>query len=682
MLQHPTNFLPSFMKIYPTQRAIVCILALCTPLAGAQTATSQDAQPATRAANAQVRASLPFANRADFDDAQRGFIAALPDALVPSATGAPFPVWSMKPYAFLQSADPAKDSPDTVNPSLWRQAQLNAIHGLFKVTERVYQVRGMDISNMTIVEGNSGLIIIDPLLATETAKAALALYLQHRPAKPVVAVIYSHSHVDHFGGVRGVVEEADVQAGKMAIIAPDGFMEHAVAENILAGNAMSRRAQFQFGPLLAPGPRGQVDAGLGKNVSRGTVSLIAPTTLITQPMERRTIDGVEIVFQLTPGTEAPSEMNMAMPGLRVLNMAENTSHNMHNLYTIRGAEVRDGNAWSRHIGQALDAFADSTDVLIAQHHWPTFGTANVRSFMTRQRDLYKFINDQSLRLINQGYKPDEIAATLQLPDSLSQDWALRGYYGTLSHNAKAVYQKYMGWYDANPANLNPLPPVDQARKQIEYMGGAAAVLQRAQKDFDQGNYRWVASVVNQVVFAEPGNQAARQLGAAALEQLGYQAEAGTWRNAYLYGARELRQGMTRLPASRIPPDFVRSLPMELVFDSMGTRLNPGKAAGKKIVLNWVISDAQGKPQRYVTRLDNSALTHSSGMQDKAANASLTLARSTWDAITLREMSMVDAFQNGLVKIDGDGSQLQELFGMLDEFNPAFEVVEPRAAVKP
>ena len=682
MLQHPTNFLPSFMKIYPTQRAIVCILALCTPLAGAQTATSQDAQPATRAANAQVRASLPFANRADFDDAQRGFIAALPDALVPSATGAPFPVWSMKPYAFLQSADPAKDSPDTVNPSLWRQAQLNAIHGLFKVTERVYQVRGMDISNMTIVEGNSGLIIIDPLLATETAKAALALYLQHRPAKPVVAVIYSHSHLDHFGGVRGVVDEAEVTAGKVAIIAPEGFMEHAVAENILAGNAMSRRAQFQFGPLLAPGPRGQVDAGLGKNVSRGTVSLIAPTSLIKEPMERRTIDGVDIVFQLTPDTEAPSEMNMAMPGLRVLNMAENTSHNMHNLYTIRGAEVRDGNAWSRHIGQALDAFADSTDVLIAQHHWPTFGTANVRSFMTRQRDLYKFINDQSLRLINQGYKPDEIAATLQLPDSLSQDWALRGYYGTLSHNAKAVYQKYMGWYDANPANLNPLPPVDQARKQIEYMGGAAAVLQRAQKDFDQGNYRWVASVVNQVVFAEPGNQAARELGAAALEQLGYQAEAGTWRNAYLYGARELRQGMTRLPASRIPPDFVRSLPMELVFDSMGTRLNPGKAAGKKIVLNWVISDAQGKAQRYVTRVDNSALTHSSGMQDKAANASLTLARSTWDAITLREMSMVDAFQNGLVKIDGDGSQLQELFGMLDEFNPAFEVVEPRAAVKP
>jgi alkyl sulfatase BDS1-like metallo-beta-lactamase superfamily hydrolase len=672
------------MKKFSTPRVILCTLALCTPLAQAQTPTSQDAQPATRAANAQVRASLPFTNREDFDDARRGFIAAVPDAMVPSATGTPYPVWSMKPYGFLQNADPAKDSPDTVNPSLWRQAQLNAIHGLFKVTERVYQVRGMDISNMTIVEGNSGLIIIDPLLSTETAKAAMGLYLQHRPAKPVVAVIYSHSHLDHFGGVRGVVDEADVLAGKVAIIAPEGFMEHAVAENILAGNAMSRRAQFQFGPLLAPGPRGQVDAGLGKNVSRGTVSLIAPTSYITQPMERRTIDGVDIVFQLTPGTEAPSEMNMALPGLRVLNMAENTSHNMHNLYTIRGAEVRDGNAWSRHIAQAMDAFADSSDVLIAQHHWPTFGTANVRSFLARQRDLYKFINDQSLRLINQGYKPDEIAATLQLPESLSQDWALRGYYGTLSHNAKAVYQKYMGWYDANPANLNPLPPVEQARKQVEYMGGAAAVLQRAQKDFELGNYRWVASVANQVVFAEPSNQAARELGAAALEQLGYQAEAGTWRNAYLYGARELRQGMTRLPAASIPADLVRSLPMELVFDAMDTRLNPDKAAGKKIVLNWVITDAQGKVQRYATRVENSALTHSSGQQDRAADATITLARSTWDAVTLKELAMGEALKTGRVKIEGNGSKLQELFGMLDEFSPAFEVIEPRAsiAVKP
>lgn len=671
------------MKTPSLYSAIPLILALSIPLVQAQSAVNQDAQPATRAANAQVRADLPFANRSDFDDARRGFIAAVPDALVPSTTGAPNPVWSMKPYGFLQNANAAKDSPDTVNPSLWRQAQLNAIHGLFKVTDRVYQVRGMDISNMTIVEGNTGLIIIDPLLSTETAKAGLDLYLQHRPAKPVIAVIYSHSHLDHFGGVRGVVDEADVKAGKVAIIAPEGFMEHAVAENILAGNAMSRRAQFQFGPLLVPGPRGQVDAGLGKNISRGTVSLIAPTSFITQPMERRTIDGVDIIFQLTPGTEAPSEMNMAMPGLRVLNMAENTSHNMHNLYTIRGAEVRDGNAWSRHIAQAMDAFADGTDVLIAQHHWPTFGTANVRSFMARQRDLYKFINDQSLRLINQGYKPDEIAATLQLPDSLSQDWALRGYYGTLSHNAKAVYQKYMGWYDANPANLNPLPPVEQARKQVEYMGGAAAVLQRAQKDFDQGNYRWVASVANQVVFAEPGNQTARQLGAAALEQLGYQAEAGTWRNAYLFGARELRQGMTRLPAARIPPDFVRSLPMELVFDAMGTRLNPAKAAGKKIVINWLITDAQGTAQRYITRLNNTALTHSSGRQDSAADASVALARSTWDAISLKELTMLDAFQGGKVQIQGDGSKLQELFEMLDDFNPNFEVIEPRAAaVKP
>ena len=647
-------------------------LAQTAPGAPAETIPPRDAEPATRAANAQVRQSLPFANKGDFDDARRGFVAALPGATV--AGIGPRPVWSMAPYRFLADADPATNSPDTVNPSLWRQAQLNAIHGLFKVAERVYQVRGMDLSNMTIVEGNTGLIVIDPLLAVETARASLGLYLQHRPARPVVAVVYTHSHVDHFGGVRGVVDEADVKAGKMAIIAPAGFMEHAVAENVLAGPAMGRRAQFQFGPLLPPGPRGQVDTGLGKNTSRGTISLIAPTSLITQPMEKRVIDGVDVTFQLTPGTEAPSEMNLFFPGLRVLNMAENTSHNMHNLYTLRGAEVRDGNAWSRYIAQSIDAFAADADVLIAQHHWPTFGNAAIRGFMGRQRDLYKFIHDQSVRLLNHGYKPDEIAQTLKLPDSLAQDWAVRGYYGTLSHNAKAVYQKYMGWYDANPANLNPLPPVEQATKQLAYMGGAAAAIARARDDFARGEYRWVASVMNQVVFAEPANREARELGAAALEQMGYQAEAGTWRNAYLYGAMELRRGVTPLPAASIPPDLVRSLPMELVFDALGTRLNADKAAGQRIVINWVLTDTN---ERHVTRVENSALTHSSGRQDGAADATVTLTRAAWDAVSLRQTTMGAAVSGGLVRIDGNAARLQQLFGMLDEFAPQFEIVEPR-----
>lgn len=658
-----------------TTRARITIVALAAFQALAAAYAQQPAQPATQALQKQALQALPFGNREDFEDARRGFIAAVPDATVPGAQG---PAWSMKPYAFLQAdtagTDAAAQAPDTVHPSLWRQAQLNAIHGLFKVTDRVYQVRGMDISNMTIVEGDTGLIIIDPLLSVETARAALALYRANRPAKPVVAVVYSHSHIDHFAGVRGVVDGEDVKAGKVAVIAPDGFMAHAVAENVLAGNAMSRRAQYMYGPLLPAGPQGQVDTGLGKNVSRGSLSLIAPTVLVKQNMDRQVIDGVEIVFHLTPGSEAPAEMNMFFPQFRLLNMAENTSHNMHNLYTIRGAEVRDGNAWSRYISEALVQFGGQTDVLIAQHHWPTWGNTRIASFMARQRDMYKFIHDQSVRLLNRGYKPDEIAQALKLPASLESDWALRGYYGTLSHNAKAVYQKYMGWYDANPANLNPLPPTENAKKALEYMGGAAAVTTRAREDFAKGNYRWVASVMNQVVFAEPDNQEARALAADALEQLGYQSEAGTWRNAYLYGALELRKGIAPLPGAFIPPDLARALPMELVFDAMGTRLNGARAEGKKILINWALTDTG---EQYTTRLENSALTHVAGSKDAAADTTVTLTRATWDAISLKEVGLPMALASGRVKVDGSLGKLQELFSLLEDPPRQFEIVEPR-----
>src|SRR6266498_2790159 len=423
--------------------ALVAVLAVSSPAVLAQ---SKDAEPATREANAAVLNGLPFSDRQDFEDARRCFLAALPDGLIagPGAT----PIWDMKRYGFLDR----DEAPTTVNPSLWRQAQLNAIHGLFKVGERVYQIRGLDIANMTIIEGEEGIIVLDTLLTAEAARAALDLYYGQRPRKPVTAVIYSHSHADHFGGVKGVVSEADVKAGRVKIYAPDGFMEHAVAENVIAGNAMSRRAQYMYGPLLPSGEKGQVDTGLGKNLSRGTLTLLGPTDLI-RTNETRTIDGVEIVFQLTPGTEAPAEMNMYFPQFRVLDMAENVTHNMHNLYTLRGAEIRDGNAWSHSIGEALQLFGQRTDVLIAQHHWPTFGSDKIVAYLKKQRDLYKFINDQSLRLLNQGLTPAEIAETLRLPATLANEWALRGYYGTLRHNARAVYQKYLGWYDSNPANL-------------------------------------------------------------------------------------------------------------------------------------------------------------------------------------------------------------------------------------
>ena len=626
-------------------------------------------EPATLQSNAELAKTLPFASRQDFDDAMRGFIGTVPDALVPG-TG-PRPVWSMKPYDFLKQNEVA----DSVNPSLWRQAQLNAIHGLFKVTERVYQVRGFDISNMTIIEGDTSLIIIDVLVASETARAALELYYQHRPRKPVGTVIYSHSHTDHFGGVKGVISEADVAAGKAQVLAPAGFMEAVAGESIMAGTAMSRRGQYQFGQLLPLGPRGHVDGGLGKRIPAGTVTLIAPTGTIDKTMDKRVIDGVEIVFQLAPGSEAPSEMLMYFPQFRVLDMAEDVTHNMHNLYTIRGSEVRDGNLWSRYISEAMETFGDKSDVIIAQHHWPVAGQARVVALMKKQRDLYKFINDQSLRLLNLGYTPGEIAETLRMPASLEQEWSARGYYGTLRHNARAVYQKYLGWYDANPADLDPLPPAENARKTVEYMGGADAVIARARGDFAKGEYRWVASAMNLVVFADPGNRAARELGADALEQLGFQAEAATWRNAYLVGAMELRNGVPKIPGfNTVNADTLKALNNEMFFDFLGVRLNAAKAEGKTMAINWSFTDSN---QRIALNLDNSALTYVAGKQVPNADATVTLARGTLDAVTLQRTTFADAVKAGLVKIDGDPRKLDELMSMLDTFKVMFEVVEPK-----
>jgi alkyl sulfatase BDS1-like metallo-beta-lactamase superfamily hydrolase len=653
-------------------RVIALACCLASPMAHAQIGP-KGAEPATLKANAEVLQALPFADRQDFEDAMRGFVGTTPDALVPG-TG-PRPVWTMKPYDFLKASEAA----DSVNPSLWRQAQLNAIHGLFKVSDRVYQVRGFDISNMTIIEGDTALIVIDPLLTAETARAGLDLYYQHRPRKPVGTVIYSHGHADHFGGVKGVTGEADVAAGKVRVLAPSGFMETAVAENIVAGNAMSRRAQYQFGALLPPGPRGQVDTGLGKALARGTITLIAPTDTIEKNMEQRVIDGVQIVFQLVPGSEAPAEMLMYFPQLRVLDMAEDVTHNMHNLYTLRGAEVRDANLWARYIGEALGTFGDRSDVVIAQHHWPVAGQARVIDLLKKQRDMYKYINDQSLRLLNQGYTAAEIAETLRMPASLEREWSTRGYYGTLRHNAKAVYQKYLGWYDANPANLNPLPPVEYARKTVEYMGGADAVIAHAREDFRKGEYRWVASAMNQVVFADPRNRAARELGADALEQLGFQAEAGTWRNAYLVGAMELRNGVPKIPAGNTAnADTLKAVSNELFFDFLGVRLDAAKAEGKSMVINWNFTDSK---QQFVMTLENSALTHVAGRQSPRADATLTLARATLDAVTLQQTTFAEAVQAGLIKVDGNPRKLGELLAMFDTFNPMFEVIEPKAAAR-
>jgi alkyl sulfatase BDS1-like metallo-beta-lactamase superfamily hydrolase len=634
-------------------------------------AQSRDAEPATRAANEAFVKSLPFSDRSDFDDAKRGFIATLPDGVVAGAGGKP--VFDTRPYAFLQK----DDVPATVNPSLWRQAQLNAVNGLFEVTDRVYQVRGLDLANLTIIEGDSGLILIDPLLSNETAKAALDLYLKNRPAKPVVAVIYSHSHIDHFGGAGGVISAADAASGKVKVIGPDGFMEHAVAENVIAGNAMSRRAQYMYGITLPVGERAQIDEGLGKALARGTISLIAPNDLIKQSYETRTVDGVEIEFHLVPGSEAPAEMIMYFPQFRLLDMAEDATHNMHNLYTLRGAEIRDGRLWSRYIDEAIVRYGDKADAVIGQHHWPMWGNARIVAFLKKQRDLYKFIHDQTVRLLNHGLTPTEIAEQLKLPASLANEWSARGYYGTLSHNAKAVYQFYLGWYDANPADLNPLPRAEAAKKQVEYMGGADAVLKRAREDFAKGQYRWVASVTSQLVFADPANKEARDLGADALEQLGYQSEAATWRNAYLVGAAELRGGVPPAQGgSTANAELLKGVSIDLAFDFLGVRLNAAKAEGKHIVINWTFTDSN---ETYVMNLENSALTHRAGKLADDADAGIKLTRAALDAITLKQRSFLGSIVTGDVSISGNPLKLRELFGLLDDFTPDFEIVEPKKA---
>lgn len=666
------------MATYRTARhtfylaVMVAALGISPVSAQSPVPPSKEAEPATQKANRDIIATLPLADAAAFDDAKRGLIATLPDDTIAGVGSQP--AFSLKPYGFLDKADP----PPTVNPSLWRLARLNLVHGLFKVVDRVYQIRGYDISNMTIVEGDSGLIVIDPLLTAETARAGLDLYLQHRPRKPVVAVIYTHSHADHFGGVKGVISEDDARAGKVQVIAPDRFMEFAVAENIIAGNAMSRRAQYQFGNFLPRGERGQVDAGLGKGLARGTLTLVAPTLSIKEAYETHRIDGVDIEFHLVPETEAPSEMVMYFPQFRVIDAAEIATQTMHQLYTIRGAEVRDGRAWSRYLGDILERWGDKADALIAQHHWPTWGQDRITDYLRKQRDLYKFIHDQSVRLLNHGYTPTEIAEALKLPPSLAATWSARGYYGTLSHNSKAVYQKYLGWYDGNPAHLAPLPRAENARKTIAYMGGADAVLAKAREDFKAGEYRWVASVMSDLVFTDPQNKAARELEADALEQLGYQAEAGTWRNAYLTGAMELRTGIPQMPNNAPNAEVLKALSLNLLFDFMGVRVNAAKAEGKTIVLNWDFTDVG---EKIVLNLENAALTQRAGTQAPNADASVTLTRATFDQIIMKQRSFAAAMLTGDVKVSGNPLKLREFMDTLDEFSPAFPIMEPVAQVR-
>jgi alkyl sulfatase BDS1-like metallo-beta-lactamase superfamily hydrolase len=619
----------------------------------------------TAAANAAAAAELPFHDTRDLDDVRRGFVAGLPELVVRNLSGRV--VWDMQTYDFLAHDEP----PESVHPSLWRQARLNWSHGLFEVAPGFYQVRGYDISNMTIVETDTGIIVIDPLVSTECAAAALALYSEHRGARPVRALLYTHSHVDHFGGAAGVVDEVDVQAGRVPVIAPEGFLEHAVAENVLAGTAMQRRAQYMYGALLHRGPRGQVDAGLGKTNSTGTVSLIPPTVSVTHTGQQLEIDGVELLFQITPGSEAPAEMNFLFPEHRVLCAAENTSHNMHNIVTLRGALVRDALAWSKYLNETIELFGARTDVLFAQHHWPTWGADNVDEFLRLQRDLYRYLHDQTMRRLNQGHTGAEIAETFELPADLANAWHCRGYYGSVSHNVKAIAQRYLGWFDGNPARLHALPPVEAALRYVEYMGGADAVVERAQAAFEAGDYRWVAQVIDHVVFAQPDHAGARDLHAAALEQLGYQTENATWRNFYLMGAHELRAGVAELPPLR--PPGAGALSLEQVFDVLGVRIDGPAAAARTLVTNWDFTDTD---EQFVVSVEHGALNHARGRLDPGADVTITLTRATLNRILAGAAALPDALASGDIVLDGDLDALAWFFGLMEQSTPDFPIVTP------
>ncbi|MFW0793562.1 alkyl sulfatase dimerization domain-containing protein [Gordonia sp. CPCC 205515] len=629
--------------------------------------TPLDASQAIVKSNDDAVSALPFSDERDLAATDKGFIAALESPVVTNAGGDP--VWNCAEFDFLTD-----NCPPTANPSLWRQSGLVAKHGLYEVTDRIYQVRGLDLSNMTIIEGDTGVIVIDPLISQETAAAGLELYRKHRGDKPVVSVIYTHSHIDHFGGVKGVTTQDQVDAGKCSIIAPAGMVEHAVAENVYAGTAMGRRAAFMYGAALPSGPQGSIGAGLGQTTSTGTATLINPTITISETGHTETVDGVEIVFQMTPGTEAPAEMNFHFPQLRALCMAENATHTLHNLLTLRGALVRDPHVWSKYLTEAITLFAAKSDVLFASHHWPTWGTDELTEFLAQQRDLYGYLHDQTLRALNQGKTGLEIAEDIQLPPALENVWHTHGYYGSVSHNVKAIYQRYMGWFDGVPAHLWEHPPVESAKRHVDFMGGADAVLEKARKTFDEGDFRWTATVVNYVVFADPSNAEAKELLANTYEQLGYGCENGTWRNFYLMGAYELRNGPVGTPTNTAAPDIVAALSVDQLFDAVSLRVDGPASWDAHITLDWKITD---EDRHHRTELRNGVLIHFDVPDGAAAaDATFTLTKPVLMGILLAGLDVPQAISDGSISADGDVGKFGELAGHLDNPDPDFAIVTP------
>lgn len=613
---------------------------------------------------ASLSEGLPWDDRDDFDDADRGFIARATERQVRAADGRV--VWDLDAYRFLEGP-----CPETVNPSLWRQGQLLVKDGLFEVAPGIYQARGFDLSVMSFLETDSGVVVVDPLISAETAAAAWALYREHRGERPVVAMIYTHAHADHFGGVEGVISGEDVEAGRVEVIAPHGFMEHAVSENVFAGTAMTRRAGYMYGAALDKGPTGQIGAGLGQTTSTGSVGLIPPTIDIERTGQELVLDGLRIVFQCTPGTESPAEMNFFLPDHRALCTAENTSHTLHNILTIRGAEVRDARAWADYLTETMELFGPQTDLVFASHHWPTWGRQRALDFLAVQRDLYSYVHDQTLRLINQGYVGAEIAEMLQLPPALEAAWHTHGYYGSVSHNVKAIYQRYLGWYDGNPARLWQHPPVEAARRYVKAMGGAEGVLATAREAYEDGDYRWAAEVLDRLLFADETHAEARELQARTFEQLAYGAENGTWRNAYLAWAHELRHGVFGTPVSA--EGLVSALPVEQIFTSLAIRVDGPMVWSQSLTATWHFTDLD---RTYVTELRNGTLIHHWSASPVEAQVALTLTRATLVAVVTGQQDPASAVAGGDLEVTGEASALWSLLEKLAPTDPAFPIVTP------
>jgi alkyl sulfatase BDS1-like metallo-beta-lactamase superfamily hydrolase len=642
-----------------------------SPPASAGSSKPKPTTDATREVNSVYRKGLPFDDTKDFEDARRGLIASLPDpAIIRNDQGGA--VWDLGAYDFIKVTE-SDDAPDTVNPSLWRMAKLNMIHGLFEVVDGIWQVRGYDLSVMSIIRSNTGYIVVDPFISGEVSKTVWEeLVVPKLGDKPVVAVIFTHSHVDHFGGVRTFVSDADLQSGEVKVLAPEDFTRAAVGENVIAGNAMSRRASYMYGNLIDKNATGQVDGGLGKTTSSGTVGFVVPSQFATKTGETITLDGIDLKVIMAPESEAPAEFMFYLPKFKAFCAAEDATHTLHNLYTLRGAKVRDGVLWSKYLQEALDTFGDDMQVVFASHHWPTWGNDRCVAFLKTARDLYRFIHDQTLRMANLGFTPREIGEQIRLPQSLATQWQSRSYYGSVYHNAVAQYNLRLGFFDGVPANLNRHTPVESARRYVAFMGGADNVLRQATESYKQGDYRWVSEVVNHVVFADADNVAAKTLLADAYEQLGYQAESGPWRNFYLTGALELRRGVNKFPVpTTASPDTIRAMPIEMFFDYLGVRLNGDKAAGLKVAFNLELTDTN---EKYVLGVENSAIHYSKGRSLPSADASIVISRADLNDVMLGAATLEKQIVAGKAKLSGDTQKLARFVSCLDTFEFWFNIV--------